>query len=58
MIDHRPVVPDVVVGFAGDTAGEEGRYRHPVRFLRVREDLSPGSCRPRGVARRHALAAD
>ncbi|MBD0419302.1 ATP-dependent DNA ligase [Streptomyces sp. TRM S81-3] len=40
MIDHRPVAPDVVVEFAGDSAVDEGRYRHPVRYLRVRDDLS------------------
>jgi hypothetical protein len=32
MIDHRPVAPDVVVEFAGATAVDEGRYRHPVRL--------------------------
>ncbi|MFE1451353.1 hypothetical protein [Streptomyces olivaceoviridis] len=41
MIDHRRVVPDVVVEFAGDTAVDEGRYRHPVRYPRVRDDLHP-----------------
>ncbi|MFZ4150541.1 ATP-dependent DNA ligase [Streptomyces pseudogriseolus] len=40
-IDHRPVVPDVVVEFAGDTAVDAGRWRHPVRYLRVRDDVSP-----------------
>ncbi|MEW2290556.1 hypothetical protein [Streptomyces sp. NPDC047841] len=49
MIDHRPVVPDVVVEFAGDTAVDEGRYRHPVRYLRVRDDLSPQQLPPPGV---------
>jgi hypothetical protein len=34
-------VPDTVVEFAGDTAVDEGRYRHPVRYLRVRDDISP-----------------
>lgn len=33
-LDHRPVVLDVVVEFAGDTAVDEHRYRHPVRYLR------------------------
>jgi ATP-dependent DNA ligase len=40
-IDRRPVVPEVVVEFAGDTAVDDGRYRHPVRYLRVRYDMSP-----------------
>jgi ATP-dependent DNA ligase len=48
-IDHRPVVPDVVVEFAGDTAVDEGRYRHPVRYLRVRDDLSPEQLPPPGA---------
>jgi hypothetical protein len=49
MIDHRPVAPDVVVEFAGDTAVDEGRYRHPVRYLRVRDDLSPAQLPPPGA---------
>ncbi|POX58697.1 hypothetical protein C3492_36385 [Streptomyces sp. Ru62] len=49
VIDHRPVVPDVVVEFAGDTAVDSGRYRHPVRYLRVRDDLSPQQLPPPGV---------
>lgn len=28
--------------FLADTAVDDGRYRHPVRFLRVREDLTVG----------------
>ncbi|MFF9496547.1 ATP-dependent DNA ligase [Streptomyces flaveolus] len=49
MLDHRPVAPDVVVEFAGDSAVDEGRYRHPVRYLRVRDDLSPEQLPPPGV---------
>jgi hypothetical protein len=49
MIDHRPGAPDVVVEFAGDTAVDEGRYRHPVRYLRVRDDLSPEQLPPPGA---------
>jgi hypothetical protein len=48
-IDHRPAVPDVVVEFAGDTAVDEGRYRHLVRYLRVRDDLSPEQLSPPGA---------
>ena len=35
-----PVRPDLVAEFVADTAIDEGRYRHPVRFLRLRTDLS------------------
>ncbi|MER6903809.1 hypothetical protein AB0A81_26545 [Streptomyces flaveolus] len=48
-IDHRPVVPDVVIEFAGDTSVDEGRYRHPVRYLRVRDNLSPAQLPPPGT---------
>jgi ATP-dependent DNA ligase len=48
-IDHRPVVPDVVIEFAGDTAVDAGRYRHPVRYLRVRDDMSPEQLPPAGT---------
>ncbi|MEU6106720.1 ATP-dependent DNA ligase, partial [Streptomyces flaveolus] len=48
-IDHRPVVPDVVVEFVGDTAVGEGRYRRPVRHLRVRDDLNPAQLPPPGA---------
>ncbi|MFD7898949.1 ATP-dependent DNA ligase [Streptomyces sp. NPDC059743] len=37
----RPVVPELVAEFTGDTAVDGGRYRHPVRYLRVREDMAP-----------------
>ncbi len=47
-IDHRPVVPDLVVKFAGDTAVDAGRYRHPVRYLRVRDDVHPEQLPPPG----------
>nr|WP_205615519.1 ATP-dependent DNA ligase [Streptomyces harenosi] len=38
-LDHQPVQPSVVVEFAGDTAVDDGVYRHPVRYLRIRDDL-------------------
>lgn len=47
-LDHHPVEPGVVVEFAGDTAVDGGRYRHPVRYLRVRDDLSPDNLPPLG----------
>ncbi|MHA4815403.1 hypothetical protein ACXZ65_13730 [Streptomyces aculeolatus] len=37
----EPVQPDLVVEFDADTAVDAGRYRHPVRILRPRHDLSP-----------------
>ncbi|MGW2032955.1 hypothetical protein [Streptomyces sp. NPDC001356] len=42
-------MPDVVVEFTRDTAVDEHHYRHPVRYLRVRDDLSPGQVPPPGV---------
>jgi len=39
-LEFTPVAPHLVAEFSGDTAVDDGRYRHPVRFLRVREDLS------------------
>ncbi|MFE0062646.1 ATP-dependent DNA ligase [Streptomyces sp. NPDC059003] len=40
-LDVRPVEPETVVEFRADTAIDAGRYRHPVRHLRVRIDLRP-----------------
>ncbi|QJS14054.1 hypothetical protein HKX69_35110 [Streptomyces argyrophyllae] len=49
-LDHRPVVLDVVVEFAGDTAVDEGRYRHPVRYLRgTRRPQRPAAASLRGL---------
>ncbi|MFG3282049.1 ATP-dependent DNA ligase [Streptomyces sp. NPDC048111] len=36
----RPVEPEVVVEFRADTAIDAGRHRHPVRYLRIRSDLT------------------
>lgn len=33
--------PEVVVEFSGDAAVEGGRWRHPVRYVRIRTDLPP-----------------
>lgn len=41
LLAFEPVQPDLVVEFDADTAVDAGRYRHPVRFLRPRHDLSP-----------------
>lgn len=38
----EPVVPEQVAEIAADTAVDLGRYRHPVRYLRLRDDMSPG----------------
>ncbi|MFF1405012.1 hypothetical protein [Streptomyces sp. NPDC058294] len=35
----HPVRPELVAEFLADTAVDEGRWRHPVRFVRVRGDL-------------------
>ncbi|MFD8593121.1 hypothetical protein ACFV1B_26820 [Streptomyces sp. NPDC059637] len=39
LLEHQPVDPLLVIEFAADTSVDEGRYRHPVRYLRVRDDL-------------------
>lgn len=36
-----PTAPDLVVEFYGDTAIDQGRWRHPVRVRRLRHGLSP-----------------
>ena len=40
-VEHTPVAPTLVVEIEADTAFEAGRYRHGVKFLRVRADLRP-----------------
>ncbi|MFM9540079.1 ATP-dependent DNA ligase [Streptomyces turgidiscabies] len=41
-LEYHPVRPDLVAEFVADTTIDAGgRYRHPVRFGRVREDLTP-----------------
>jgi hypothetical protein len=40
-LEYHPVRPDLVAEFVADTAIDEGRYRHPVRFLRVRAENAP-----------------
>lgn len=41
----RPVVPDLVAEVEADTALDLGRHRHPVRYLRLRDDMSAGDVR-------------
>ncbi|WP_430378180.1 hypothetical protein [Streptomyces sp. B1-3] len=38
-LEYSPVSPDLVAEFQGDTSVDDGRYRHPVRFVRLREDV-------------------
>jgi hypothetical protein len=33
------VSPELVAEFQGDTAVDDGRYWHPVRFVRLREEV-------------------
>ncbi|MEU9867041.1 ATP-dependent DNA ligase [Actinomadura sp. NPDC048021] len=41
-IHYTRVAPDAVVEISVDAAVEHGRWRHAVRFLRLRQDLTPG----------------
>ncbi|MFI0813523.1 ATP-dependent DNA ligase [Streptomyces echinatus] len=36
----QPVAPEFVAEIAADTAVDSGRYRHPVRYLRLRGDMA------------------
>jgi ATP-dependent DNA ligase len=40
-IDYVRVEPDVVVEVRVDTAAQAGRWRHGLRFVRIREDVGP-----------------
>lgn len=40
-LEYHPVQPDLVAEFVADTTMDGGRYRHPVRFLRLRTELRP-----------------
>lgn len=44
-LDFRPVVPDLVAEVEADTALDLGRHRHPVRYLRLRDDMAPADVR-------------
>lgn len=39
--EYWPVRPELVVEIATDGVAEHGRWRHPVRALRIRDDLTP-----------------
>ncbi|MGQ4436642.1 MULTISPECIES: ATP-dependent DNA ligase [unclassified Streptomyces] len=47
-LEHLAVRPELVAEFVADTAVDAGRHRHPVRFLRVREDLTVEQVPPFG----------
>ncbi|MFJ8746201.1 hypothetical protein ACIRL2_43445 [Embleya sp. NPDC127516] len=36
-----PVAPELVAEIAVDSAFEHGKWRHPIRLLRLRDDLDP-----------------
>ncbi|MEV7518978.1 hypothetical protein ACWGUP_28810 [Streptomyces diastaticus] len=44
---HAPVEPVFVAEFAGDTSVDDaGRYQHPVDYVLLRRDLTPGTVPP------------
>ncbi|MFI9149499.1 ATP-dependent DNA ligase [Streptomyces sp. NPDC053367] len=45
-LEFHPVRPELVVEFVADTAVDAGRYRHPVRYHRLRDDLAPDQVPP------------
>ena len=45
-LPYEPARPDLVAEFVADTAIDAGRFRHPVRFLRLRDDLAPTQVPP------------
>ncbi|MFE7076932.1 hypothetical protein ACFU96_43270 [Streptomyces sp. NPDC057620] len=47
-LEYRTVSPVLVAEFVADTSVDAGRYRHPVRFLRVREDFTAEQVQPFG----------
>jgi hypothetical protein len=49
-LELRTVKPDLVAECVADTA--VGRYRHPVRFVRLRDDLTPREAPPHRLTAR------
>jgi ATP-dependent DNA ligase len=45
-LEYHPVRPELVVEFLADTAVDDGRYRHPVRYLRIRDEMEPTQLPP------------
>ncbi|MET7695790.1 hypothetical protein ABZT06_49400 [Streptomyces sp. NPDC005483] len=48
-LEYHLVRPELVAEFLADTAVDEGVYRHPVRFLRLRDDLTLQQVPPFGT---------
>ncbi|MFJ9562341.1 hypothetical protein ACIRQQ_20105 [Streptomyces fuscichromogenes] len=48
-LGYHPVRPDLVARFLADTTVDEGVYRHPVRFLRLRDDFTVQQVPPLGT---------
>ncbi|MER7496425.1 ATP-dependent DNA ligase [Streptomyces pharetrae] len=48
-LEFHSVRPELVVEFIADTSVDAGRYRHPVRYLRLRDDLTPDQAPPFAV---------
>jgi hypothetical protein len=40
-VPYRPVEPELVVEVSADSSCERGRFRHRVRLVRHRADMSP-----------------
>jgi ATP-dependent DNA ligase len=47
-VPYLPVEPVVVAEVSADVARDRGRWRHPVRLLRIRVDLDPSETAPFG----------
>ncbi|MFF6979389.1 ATP-dependent DNA ligase [Streptomyces sp. NPDC008343] len=45
LLVFQPVVPEHVAEVDADTALDLGQHRHPVRYLRLRDDMVPGDVR-------------
>ncbi|MFF9458072.1 hypothetical protein [Streptomyces flaveolus] len=45
LLVFQPVVPYLVAEVDADTALDLGRHRHPVRYLRLRDDMDAGDVR-------------
>jgi hypothetical protein len=43
---YTKVTPSLVIEFEHDRARQQGHYRHPVSFLRVRPELLPTDLSP------------
>jgi len=41
VMERRPASPDLAAESVVATAIDADRYRHPVRFVRLRDDLTP-----------------